>query len=40
MTDMMMAYVMTVCVAIKLVGLALTTHEFRRMSNLRTRAIR
>jgi hypothetical protein len=40
MTDMMMAYVMTFCVAIKLVGLALTAHEFRRMSNLRNRAIR
>jgi hypothetical protein len=40
MTDMMTAYVMTFCVAIKLVGLALTTQEFRRMSNLRNRAIR
>jgi hypothetical protein len=40
MTRMMKAYVMTFCVAIKLVGRALTHHEFRRMSNLRNRAMR
>jgi hypothetical protein len=32
-----MIFVMTFCVAMTLVGLALTAHEFRRMSNLRTR---
>jgi hypothetical protein len=31
---------MTFCVAIKLVGVAITAHEFRRMSNLQSRAIR
>jgi len=40
MTHMMKAYVMTFCVALKMVGLALTHHEFRRMPNLRNRAMR
>ena len=36
MTDMTMIFVMTFCVAMTLVGLALTAHEFPRMSNLPT----
>jgi hypothetical protein len=37
MTDMTMILVMTFCVAMTLVGLALTAQEFRRMSNPRSR---